>query len=327
MAFSKTALTIDPASEVERISEYLHSVVTRVLRRKGIVVGLSGGIDSALCAALSVRSLGKDRVLALLMPEAGSRAGSRDRGVKVAEALGVPYHVEDITDLLRASGCYERQAAAIREVYPDYDQSWKFKLSLPSVLSGSRLAITHLVVTTGRGEVRTARLAAEPYQELIAATNFKQRVRKMIEYYHADRLHFAVCGTPNRLEYDQGFFVKNGDGSADVKPIAHLYKSQVYHLANSLGVPDEVLQQAPTTDTFSMEQTQEEFYFGLPTEQLDLVLYGLNHGISASEVAPVAHLTAEQVLRVYGDIQSKRRATRYLHLPPLTIEDILPEGS
>jgi NAD+ synthase len=324
MRLSQDILHIDAASEIARIGESLRASVIGVLKRKGLVVGLSGGVDSAVCAALSARALGDDRVLALLMPEAGAGEGTRDRAVRVAEALNIPYIIEDITALLVASGCYERQAAAIRKVFPDYEPTWKFKLSLPSVLTGRRLAITQLVVLTDRGDTRIARMGAEPYQELIAATNFKQRIRTMLEYYHADRLHYAVCGTPNRLEFDQGFFVKNGDGSADVKPIAHLYKSQVYQLGGAMGVPEEVLQQPPSTDTFSLDQTQEEFYFGLPVDRLDLVLYGLNHEIPAADVAPAVGLTAEQVTRVYEDIRSKRRATRYLHLPPLTIDDILP---
>ncbi len=157
------------------------------------------------------------------------------------------------------------------------------------------------------------------YLELVAATNFKQRVRKTMEYYHADRLQYAVAGTPNRLEYDQGFFVKQGDGAADLKPIAHLYKTQVYALAERLGVPEEIRSRPPTTDTYSMEQTQEEFFFALPYDRMDLCLYGRDHGISAAELAPAVDLTAEQVERVYRDIDAKRRATRYLHEPPLFV--------
>ena len=157
------------------------------------------------------------------------------------------------------------------------------------------------------------RLPPAAYLQLVAATNFKQRMRKMIEYYHADRLNYAVAGTPNRLEYDQGFFVKQGDGAADVKPIAHLYKTQVYALAEYLGVPEEIRRRPPTTDTFSLPQTQEEFYFALPYDQMDLCLYAQNHGVAADEVAPRVGLTAEQVERVFRDIEAKRRATRYLH--------------
>ncbi len=141
----------------------------------------------------------------------------------------------------------------------------------------------------------------------------------MMEYYHADRLNYAVAGTPNRLEYDQGFFVKNGDGAADFKPIAHLYKSQIYQLAEYLGVPEEIRLRPPTTDTYSLQQSQEEFYFALPHEKMDLAIYGRDHNIAAAELADVLGLTVEQVDKVYGVIDAKRKAARYLHLPPLTL--------
>ena len=160
------------------------------------------------------------------------------------------------------------------------------------------------------------------YLEVVAATNFKQRTRKMLEYYHADRLNYAVAGTPNRLEYDQGFFVKLGDGAADVKPIAHLYKTQVYQLAEYLEVPPEIRKRPPTTDTYSMPQGQDEFYFSLPYDRMDLCLYGKNNGISTATVAGCLGLTAEQVQSVYDDIDTKRSTTRYLHLPPLLIDDV-----
>jgi NAD+ synthase len=144
----------------------------------------------------------------------------------------------------------------------------------------------------------------------------------MMEYYHADRLNYAVTGTPNRLEYDQGFFVKLGDGSADIKPIAHLYKTQVYQLAEYLGIPDEIRSRPPTTDTYSLEQGQDEFYFSLPYDKMDLCLYGKNNGYTEAEIAPAAGLTAQQAQRVFQDIDSKRSATRYLHMPPVLIESV-----
>ena len=163
------------------------------------------------------------------------------------------------------------------------------------------------------------RLTLEAYLGIVAATNFKQRTRKMLEYYHADRLNYAVAGTPNRLEYDQGFFVKLGDGAADIKPIAHLYKTQVYQLARFLGLPDDICNRPPTTDTYSLPQSQEEFYFSLPYDKMDLVLYGKNHGYSAAEIAAAMGLTAEQVERVFQDIEGKRRSAAYLHSPPVLV--------
>jgi len=234
----------------------------------------------------------------------------------------VPTVMEDIAPILEAAGCYRRQTEAIRMVFPDYGDQDKHKVTLPSILDGDRLNVSELTVEGADGTRRTSRMSPAAYLQLIAATNYKQRVRKMTEYYHADRLNYAVAGTPNRLEYDQGFFVKLGDGAADIKPIAHLYKTQVYALAEYVGVPEEIRRRPPTTDTFSLPQTQEEYYFALPYDLMDLCLYGRNHDVPAAEVAAAANLTAEQVERVYKDIDQKRRTTRYLHARPQLVEPV-----
>jgi NAD+ synthase len=236
--------------------------------------------------------------------------------------LGTPVIVENIAPTLQAAGCYARQDDAIRMVFPEYESGDKYKVTLPSIIDSDRLNVSELTIEKASGERRTSRMPAAAYLQLIAATNYKQRVRKMTEYYHADRLNYAVAGTPNRLEYDQGFFVKLGDGAADLKPIAHLYKTQVYALAEHLGVPEEIRRRPPTTDTFSLPQTQEEFYFALPYRQMDVCLYGLNHGVPAAATAAAAGLTPAQVERVYRDIEQKRRTTRYLHARPGLVEAI-----
>lgn len=320
--FNRDVLRLDPSVEVDRIANTLREQVLGQLRRRGAVVGLSGGIDSSVVAALCVRAFGKERVLGLFMPEHHSSDDALMLGRMIAGHLGIEAVIEDIAPALEGLGCYRRQVEAISAVVPEYGDGWKCKLVLPSILESDRLNVTKLTVQSPAGAVSTVRLTPSAYLQLVAATNYKQRVRKMTEYYHADRLNYAVAGTPNRLEYDQGFFVKQGDGSADFKPIAHLYKTQVYQLAEYLGVPDEIRRRPPTTDTFSMPQTQEEFYFALPYDRMDLCLYALNNGVSAEEVAPVVELTVEQVGRVFKDIEAKRRATRYLHERPLLIAPV-----
>jgi len=318
--FSADSLKINAHDEAERIIAAIRNFVFKQLRRRGAVVGLSGGIDSSVVAVLCVRALGKDRVLGLFMPETDSSGDSLRLGQLIANSLGIPTVLEDISGILEATGCYRRRDDAIRSVISHYTNDYKSKMVLPSILDRSDYRIFSVVVQSSDGVQTKARLTAEAYLGLVAATNFKQRVRKMMEYYHADRLQYAVVGTPNRLEYDQGFFVKNGDGAADLKPIAHLYKTQVYQLAEYLQIPEEIRQRPPTTDTYSLQQSQEEFYFSLPYDKMDLCLYGKSHGIPPDELAPVAELTVEQVERVYVDIEAKRRATQYLHLEPLLVE-------
>ena len=319
-------LTIDPAVEAERIETFIRDAIFKQLKRKGAIVGVSGGIDSSVVAFLCARALGKDRVIALFTPEAESSSDSLRLGRIVAETLGIRSFLEDITPILKAARCYERRDAAIRMVIPEYDSGYKSKIVLPDLLDNNQYPVFSVVVHAPTGETRKVRLSADAYLGVLAATNFKQRTRKMIEYYYADLYTFAVAGTPNRLEYDQGFFVKLGDGAADFKPIAHLYKSQVYQLAEYLGVPEEIRRRKPTTDTYSLEQSQEEFYFSLPLAKMDLCLYGRNHAISPAELASAVGLSEHQVARMYLLIDSKRKSTEYLHRSPVLVEEVRKMG-
>jgi NAD+ synthase len=325
--FASGVLAIDAAATADAIAAAIRDLVARELRRKGVVLGLSGGIDSSVAAALCVKALGAERVVGLFMPEADSSSDSLRLGRLVADTLGIRAILEDVGPVLAAAGCYRRRDEAVRLVIPEYGEGWRSKIVLPDLLGPAGAYALFSVVARGPDGVdRRARLTPEAYHGVVAATNMKQRARKLVEYYHAERLNYAVVGTPNRLEYDQGFFVKNGDGAADLKPIAHLYKSQVYQLAAHLGIPEEIQHRPPTTDTYSLEQSQEEFYFTLPLARMDLALYARNHDVPAADAAPVLGLTPGQTERVYQMIEAKRRATRHLHLSPLLVEDIKEVG-
>ncbi len=312
--FSKDILKIDAEKEVQNITTRIREILKDNLKRRGLVVALSGGIDSSVTTALSARALGPERVQVLLMPERHSANETLDLSQNVAETFGTPYIHENISEILTAVGFYKRYDEAVRQVIPEYGDSWKSKIVIPSVFATKGFSLFSIVAQSPAGETVKKRLPLKAYLEIVAATNFKQRIRKMLEYYHADRLNYAVTGTPNRLEYDQGFFVKLGDGAADIKPIAHLYKTQVYQLAEHLGVPQEICRRPPTTDTYSLPQGQDEFYFSLPHSQMDLCLYGKNNDTSAAVVAHELGYTEDQIQRVYDDIDTKRSTTRYLHM-------------
>jgi NAD+ synthase len=320
--FTSRVLDLDYREAAEKIKASIRESIGPKFHRKGAVVAMSGGIDSTVVAALCAAALGGDRTLGLFLPEHESSADSIRLGQIAAESIGIPTKTMDIGPTLEALGCYSYRLEAIRAVYPEFGEGWRSKIVLPPIGEKGRLNIFSLVVQSPEGEIKSTRLPLEPYLQLVAATNMKQRTRKLMEYYHADRLNYAVAGTPNRLEYDQGFFVKGGDGLADLKPIAHLYKTQVYALAEHLGVPEEIRRRPPTTDTYSMPQTQEEFYFALPYEKMDLCLWAHNHDVPAGEAAETIGLTREQVEFVYGDIKAKRRTTRYLHHSPILAEDV-----
>ena len=305
----------DAVAEMDAISEGLRRSLAKY-RRRGLVVGLSGGIDSSVVAALAVQAVGPKRVLGLMMPEQDSDLETLLLSQHVADWLEIPTLYEDLTPALRALGCYERRDEAFRRAVPSYGPGWAAKLVHADVASSDTYALTSLVARAPDGKELRKRLEPEAYRQAVAATSFKQRARAMLAYYHADRLHYLVAGTPNRLEYDLGFFVKNGDGAADVKPIAHLLKTQVYQLAEHLGVPDEIRGRVPTTDTFSLPQRQDEFYFPLPYQEMDACLLAMDRGLSPGAAAKALGLEESQVARVFADIESKRRVAQYLHASP-----------
>ncbi len=321
LTFGPHVLSIDGEAEAERIATWMRQAVAGDLRRRGVIIAISGGVDSSVCAALATRAFGPTKVYGLLLPERDSAASSSDRGQLVAEHLGISHEMIDIAPALQALGCYRDRDAAIRRVFPEYGDDWKCKIVIAGGARGG-INFFRLVVQSPDARMHEARLPLREYLQIVAATNHKQRVRKALEYYHADRLNYAVIGTPNRLEYDQGFFVKNGDGAADLKPIAHLYKTQVYALARHLGLPESVCNAAPTTDTYSLAQGQDEFYFALPYAQMDLALWALEHDVPAAELAATIGLSEEQAGFVYADIRAKRTTTRYLHAAPLLVEPV-----
>lgn len=320
--FSKSILTLDTEAESEKICTQIRSLMTKQLKRRGLVVALSGGIDSSVSVGLASKALGADRVIALLMPERHSSDDTLNLSKSVAETFGVKWFHEDISGVLEAVGFYRRYDDAVRQAISEYGDGWKSKIVIPNVIESKGFNLFSIVAQKPDGTRVEKRLPLKAYLEIVAATNFKQRTRKMFEYYYADRFNYAVVGTPNRLEYDQGFFVKLGDGAADIKPIAHLYKTQVYQMAAYLGVPETIRNRPPTTDTYSMPQGQDEFYFSLPYDRMDLCLYGKNNGYTPEDIAEALELTPEQVQRVYDDIDTKRATTRYLHLSPQLIEEI-----
>jgi NAD+ synthase len=307
----------DPAAAIERLAQGTVEAV-RGLRRRGAVVAVSGGIDSSVTAGLAVRGFGPENVLLLRLPERDVGNRSSDLGLELAEALGATTVEEPISATLEALGCYSRRDDAIRKVFPDYEPDWKHKL-VRSEPSGG-IIVFSLEVERPDGSTEKRRMPPDAYTELLAATNMKQRTRKLLEYTWADRLSYAVLGTPNLLEYDQGFYVKGGDGLADVKPIAGLYKSQVYAMAFELGLPERITGARPTTDTFSLPQTQEEFYFGFPYEQMDVLMWGHEQGVKPEDLAGRAGLSAEQVEAGYSEIDRRRIATEYLGAAAVMVE-------
>ena len=323
-ALHSESLALDCEIEANRIAARMVDIVGSQFQKRGLIIALSGGVDSSVCAALAVRAVGAKKVFGLMLPEHDSSSTSLTRAKLVADQFDIEYAVENIAPSLEALHCYRWRDNAIRTVFPDYNSSWKSKIAIAGGL-GDGFKYFKLVVQSPDGNMHEARLPPKAYLQIVAATNFKQRIRKTSEYFHADRLNYAVIGTPNRLEYDQGFFVKNGDGAADLKPIAHLYKTQVYAMARHLGIPDEICSATPTTDTYSLTQGQDEFYFVLSYDKMDFALWAVNHGFSAKDLAAHLKISVSQATIVMADIHAKRVATRYLHATPVLVTPVAIE--
>ncbi|MBN1491120.1 MAG: NAD(+) synthase [Phycisphaerae bacterium] len=321
--FGANALAIDCASVTRQVSQSLREATARRLRRRGLLVAVSGGVDSAVCAALAVRAVGAERVFGLLLPDRDSTDSATQLGRQVCETLGMEYRIEDISPMLDAAGCYRRRHEAVRRIFPDFAENGRMKIVMSSSpLHSEQVNFFELVAEMPDGTQKRRRMPLDVYLQVVAATNMKQRTRKLMEYYHAERLNYAVVGTPNRLEYELGFFVRGGDGLADVKPIAHLYKTQVYALARYLGVAEEICCRPPSTETYSLPQTQEEFYFAVPYAQMDLLLYALSHGVSARDAAAATRLSEDQAERVFRDILAKRRIAAQLRQPAILMDEV-----
>ncbi len=301
---------------VLKITRKLREDVTYNLQRFGGVIGLSGGIDSSVTMALAAKALGPDKILGVMLPEKDSSPDSEKLAMNLAAKFGVTTTKEVITGALDGFDCYARRDQAVKEIVPEYDPAMhKMKIGIKHSGTGSKLPpVFHLTVIHQDGSEIVKRLPTRQMRTIIAASNFKQRTRMSWLYFHAEQLHYAVIGTPNKHEVDQGFFVKFGDGGADLFPIGKLYKSQVYQMAEYLGIPKEIIERTPTTDTYSAEQTQEEFFYEFPFEQLDLLWYAFENSIDPDTAGDVLGMTGSDISLIYRNFERRRRTTSYLRM-------------
>jgi NAD+ synthase len=317
--FHKEILQIENIDETaESIIKKLKSDTHNNLKRKGGVIGLSGGIDSSVTLALAVKAFGKERVFGVMLPEKDSSTDSEILAKKLANKFGIKTITENISDALTGFGCYTRRDEAVKNVFPEYDpETFKMKIGIKSHPLSKLPPIFSVIIIDQAGNEKSAKLPAKDFMQIVAASNFKQRTRMSMLYYHAERLHYAVIGTPNKHEVEQGFFVKYGDGGADIMPIGHLYKTQVYQLANYLGVPQEIIDRIPTTDTYSAEQTQQEFFYQFPFEIMDLLWFGYENNYNPANVAEVMGYSLEEVMQIFNNFKRKKETTEYLRMMPI----------
>ena len=318
--FSKDLIVLDNVEAVSNeIIKKLQQDVLVNFKRTGAIIGISGGIDSSVCLALAVKAFGPEKVLGIIMPEKDSSPESEELALELARKFGIRTYKEDITPALEGFECYKRRDEAVNRVFPEYEpKTYKMKIGIRQTgLFNNLPPIFTLTIIDANGIEQDKILHAREYLQIVAASNFKQRCRMSILYYHAEAMHYAVIGTPNKHEQEQGFFVKYGDGGADVMPIGNLFKTQVYQIAEFLGVPDEIIKRTPTTDTYSATQTQEEFFYQLPFRLMDIFWYGFENGYPAEEVADVMGETTERVEALFRNFERKRKTTEYLRMAPV----------
>ncbi|MCL5029859.1 MAG: NAD(+) synthase [Bacteroidetes bacterium] len=321
MNFTKDSILINPKEESERIIEKIRDSVFNVLKKRGGIVGVSGGVDSSVVLTLTAKALGNDKVIAIMLPEKESSDENIPLVMKLLNIVGVEYLIENLTGALNGFGCYQRRDEAVKKIFPEYDSSYKMKIILPNnLLEKNNLNLFYLEIISPDGKTKKARLPLKEYLQIVAASNFKQRSRMSMLYYHAELRNYAVIGTPNKNEHDQGFFVKYGDSGSDVRPIKHLFKTQVYQLADYLEIPIEIKDRIPTSDTYSASQTQEEFFFRIPFYLLDRIWNGWENNVPSEIIADELKLSKDQVENVIDDIIRKMNTTEYLRKAPIDVE-------
>jgi len=322
MTFPKSVLDINPGHEVSRISDFIRKMAFKEFKRRGAVIGLSGGIDSAVAAELCVRALGREKVLGLLLPEKESNPISLEYGQKQAKKMGIETETVDITENLSSLGVYQNRDVVIKGIFPEFNDSYKFHITLPqNLLEKDRLNYHSITIEDRNGVRQKKRISGTDWLEISACQNSKQRIRMIKMYYYAEKANYIVAGTTNKTEVMQGFYVKFGDGGVDLEPIAHLYKKQVYQLARHLGVIDEIICRPPSPDTYSLPVTDEEFYFCLDYELLDLLLYAYEKNVPFDDISNTLGLEKEQIERIFRDFKSKERATWHLRQMPPSLKD------
>ncbi len=317
MSFHIDILKIDPATEADKVCAFVTDEVTKVYRRRGVVVGLSGGIDSAVMAALAVRAVGKENVVGLVLPEKESNPVSREYATAHAESLGIEHREVDVTDTVDSVGSYGRRDEFIRTLVPEYTAGCKYNITLPSdLLERSAYNVYVIRVELPDGSIKKKRLDAEAFRTITAFASIKIRSRMIHLYWEAERRSLVVAGTTNRTEYLLGDFCKYGDGGTDIEAFSHLYKNQIYQLADYLEVTPDIINRDPSPDTFSLPVTDQDFFFRIPFDKLDHLLYAWEHEVPVSETAEVVGVTEDAVTRAFRDFESKHRATAHLRVMP-----------
>lgn len=266
-----------------RIVNFIRSMIA-TYGYKGAVIGISGGVDSAVVGALSVQAIGRENVRGVLLPERDSSRETLKDSRMVCDYLQIQRTVTPITRILRSLGVYRLQPSTLlipRKIQEAYVRSkWK-------------------ALGTDDVFLQDLRNSGSPeFLKGLAYYRAKHRVRMICLYLEAERRAFAVIGTTNRTEFATGFYVKWGDDSADIEPILHLYKTQVYQLAEELGIPEKIRTKAPSPDL--VPGITDEYVLGMSYAELDRILTSMEQGHDLGRFEPPKVRRVEEILKAAG---------------------------
>ncbi len=320
MKFNLDVLKIDSAEEAKKIADFVFNQVYKKYRRGGVVVGLSGGVDSAVMAAIAVRAVGKEKVFGLILPDRESNPVSREYALLHARALDIENREVDITPTVNSVKPYGSRDEYLRKLVPEYSSACKYNIILPAdLLEREAYNFYVLQVHLPDGTIRKKRLSPESFRMITAFASIKIRSRMIHLYWEAECRNLIVAGTTNHTELILGDFCKYGDGGTDIEALSHLYKNQVYQLADHLDVPREIVNRTPSPDTFSLPVSDQEFYFRIPFDKLDFLLFAWENKVSSIESARVLALSVDAVNRAFKDFAAKKQATEHLREMPGTL--------
>ena len=279
---------------ITSIENFIKEEIFKKLQKRGAVVGISGGIDSAITTAICAKSMGSKQVLGLIMPEKESDPTSQILAKKVAEQFQIETEIIDITSILESFGVYNIKEKIVKEKFSNFNNKCKYRITVPSKMSNSA-GIPFLEVLDEYNKKYQLKISSSEFLTLTASTSIKHRVRMTLLYFYAEKNNFCVVGTTNKSEFLQGYFVKYGDGGTDVEPLTNLYKSQIYQIGEFLKMPDEILKKDASADVWSFNTNDEEFFYSVPYNIVDLILYARENNMTKLEIQKISNLSLEQI--------------------------------
>ncbi len=275
-----------------------------LLNRDGVILGLSGGLDSTVCAYIAVEALGKDKVFALFMPDRDSNPQSERDAFATSKILGIELREINLSPILSKIGVYSLEPLSLLAPLIPRKIKEKYTIGKYNRLKGIEES-TFLRILKSEGDLEL--------RKSVAYYSIKHRLRMILLYYWAEIKNYAVLGCCNKTEKLTGFFIKHGDSASDIDLISHLYKTQVRELAKFLRIPEKIINKVPSPDL--IPGVTDEFALKLSYDVLDKILYGIEKDMKNEEIACIAGTDKESVQYVKEIV----KWSEHMRKPPFSI--------